>query len=175
MLNLTFLADPESSFWLWANLAMGALGLWLTFFAWKQAKSAQTAAEEAKTAMVRLAQEYQLNDLRTDLIGFQQLVSGTFGGSPVVSGGHVSSQARGLRGRARELRQRVVEGEHGDSIRAKLDLTAQFLESIAIAAVNQRTGNPTKLERITASLGDAISAVSDAIGFQRNEQRGTSR
>ena len=87
MLDLTFLANPESSFWLWANLAMGVLGLWLTFFAWKQAKSAKTAAEDAKISMVRLAHEYQLNDLRTDMIGFQQLVSGTFGGSHVFSGG----------------------------------------------------------------------------------------
>lgn len=107
------------------------------------------------------------------MIGFQQLVSGTFGGSHVFSGGHVSSQASGLRGRARELRQRVVESEHHDSILEKLDQAAVWLKSIEIEAVNQKTGNPTKLERIMASLGDAISAVSDAIGFQRNEQRGT--
>ena len=167
MPDLKFLLDPSSSFWLWANLAIGVIGLFLTCFAWNQATSAKVAAEAARVATVRLTHEYQLNDLLTDMIEFQQLVSSG------VSGSQVASRANRLRGRVREIRQRVVEDERRETILEKLDQTAQYLASIAREAVNQRTQDSTKLERITASLGDAISALSDTVGLQRNEQRGT--
>jgi len=151
---------------------MGGFGLVFTIFAWKHAKSAKIAAEEARVATVQLTHEYNLNELLTDMVEFQQLVNVSFGGNHVTSGSLVSARANRLRGRVTELRQRDVESQHRDSILEKLDLAAVCLKAIADQAVKS-TLDSTKRVRITASLGDVISALSGVIGLQRNEHRGT--
>jgi hypothetical protein len=161
-----WLTDPSSHAWQWANIAMGAVGLLVASFTYFQAKSARRAAEDASRAATHISQEYQLTDLQEDLIELQQFVE-----VGVISG-HVTTRLIRLRARLRELRQRVAPNEGREAILENLDVANELLGSIAKEAVNPRTQTATKVERIVGSLGEAISAVSDAIGLHRRKEAG---
>ncbi len=152
------LTDPGSVFWQWCNIALGLFGVISAVAAAVLAKSANEAARDAAQAAHRSADRYSLHDLREALIEVQSLLQFA------ESGPLVTQRANLIKSHVHQLRARI---ELGDRRLEAFDRLIFAIGQIGKTAAQSNLKLPTRHERMSAALDQAMSEVGTLIGIDQ--------
>lgn len=144
--------DAPMPHWLqWCGLLATFAGTALALWAALSAKGAQQQAREARNAAIRLGRVLQLSDLIDDLKELQSMLARSEFHS-------IAAKAAYLRGRVVRFASEAYNELRGTA-RAQVDIAREQLRTIAREAVNRRTLDETRVERIQIAFGSALESL----------------